>query len=189
MSRVALPKPKSLRQFLLVTPRRWPDGRSMSTLDDRRASVFAGFGMLVACLLVWFVGRTGQFFGEVELDRRVLPPMILFTGLIVSFAIWARTRRSARFAVDASPQLWSPPRWSDGLRVGPNEDLLWDIAQLALVFLAVFLIWSAGRVGVPTQAGHGTDSAVLTPFSLVGLSAIAAWDSRMRRVARQAKRS
>ena len=161
----------------------------MSTLDDRRASVFAGFGMLVACLLVWFVGRTGQFFGEVELDRRVLPPMILFTGLIVSFAIWARTRRSARFAVDASPQLWSPPRWSDGLRVGPNEDLLWDIAQLALVFLAVFLIWSAGRIGVPTQAGHGTDSAVLTPFSLVGLSAIAAWDSRMRRVARQAKRS
>lgn len=184
MSCVALRRPKSMRPVLRLTQICWPDGRSFNILDDRRASVFVAISWSAILLSAWFVGRTGQYGGEIELDRRLLLLMALFAGVIVSFATWARTKRSFRFAGDTPPRLWASVRWPDGRRVGVNEDPAWGLAQFALLVLAVVLLWAAGRVGFPTQVGSGLGRTVLVPILMVGGFAGAAGAVRLRSLAR-----
>ena len=187
---MALHPPKHMPPFLLM-PRpwwlnhRWPDGRRINTLEDRFAAVLVGIGILAASIIVWFNGRTGSGPGPAELGQRSLLLMNLLTAVIVWFVVSTRMKRSSRFAADAStPRLWTPLRGDDGRIISDNDDRVWQIAQLALVLLITVWVWSAGRLGFPTQTGEDHYySGYLAAVAYTGLAATFTGVMRLRWIA------
>ena len=157
---MALPPPKPMPPILLMRRpwwlnHRWPDGRRINVLEDRFAAVLVGIGHLTALIIVWLNGRSGSGPGPAELGQRYLLLMNLLTAVIVSFVVSTRLNRWSRFAADAStPRLWTPLRGDNGRIISDNNDRVWQIAQSALALLIMVWVWSAGRLGFPTQAGE-----------------------------------
>ena len=142
-------------------PPRWPDGRRISVLDDRRATVLATVNLVATAAAIAIYGAA-RVFGTLGGW-----PTVAAAGIVTASAWWWSRRRLAR--VSGGGRV---PRWPDGRHVSAGCDRTANAGYAIRGAAASVAVYATGA----QTASVRLDDAVtwtLIPILVAGVAAAA----------------